>query len=187
MLKENHSDRRYIEGLIQNDSRVIEEIYAKMYPNVKKFVCANSGNEDDAFDVFQEGLIVILNLAQKPDFVIYSPFANLLGGIVVNLWRSQLRRRPGGAAQVTFDESWTLSEKDTAETELIAREENASLWKNFSRLTPRCQKILSLFYYDKKSMKEISEEMNFLNENVAKKEKCKCLNTLRENYNPEAL
>jgi len=42
-----------------------------------------------------------------------------------------------------------------------------------------CKKILILFYYENRSMKEIAEIMNLANDKVAKNKKNRCLNKLR--------
>ena len=42
-----------------------------------------------------------------------------------------------------------------------------------------CKAILEYFYYEKKSMQEIANALNFKNTNVAKTKKNKCLNRLR--------
>lgn len=43
-----------------------------------------------------------------------------------------------------------------------------------------CSKVLGLFYWRQKSMKEIADEMNYKNEQVAKNKKHSCIQSLKE-------
>lgn len=44
-------------SLISGDSKGILEIYELIYPLVRKYIKNNSGNEEDAEDVFQKALM----------------------------------------------------------------------------------------------------------------------------------
>jgi DNA-directed RNA polymerase specialized sigma24 family protein len=59
MDKTAHSDQRYITALVENDQRLIAEIYQRYAGKVKGMILTNNGSEDDAADVFQEALIDI--------------------------------------------------------------------------------------------------------------------------------
>ena len=48
-----HPDQKYIEALLNNDSRLINEIYAKYSHRITSFVRANNGSAKDAGDVGQ--------------------------------------------------------------------------------------------------------------------------------------
>ena len=62
--KNTHPDQLYIDGLLQNNSSIIDSIYKKFVPKVKNYIRTNSGNDDDAQDVIQEVLITIYNQAK---------------------------------------------------------------------------------------------------------------------------
>jgi RNA polymerase sigma factor (sigma-70 family) len=47
-----------------------------------------------------------------------------------------------------------------------------------TRLSPLCQQLLTLFYFEEKSMSEISQITGLANENVAKAKKYQCKNEL---------
>ena len=55
-----HTDQRFVTALLQNDTALVKEIYERFAGNVKRFVLNNNGSEDEAADIFQEGLIVKL-------------------------------------------------------------------------------------------------------------------------------
>lgn len=54
-----HTDQRYIEALLANDSVGIREIYERFAGRIAVFVRQNNGSTDDAKDIFQEALVAI--------------------------------------------------------------------------------------------------------------------------------
>ena len=73
-----HPDQRYLEALIANDSRVIEEIYARFAGKVKIIITSRGGNAHDAKDVFQDALIKITRKARR-GFELTTSFENFFG------------------------------------------------------------------------------------------------------------
>ena len=67
------------------------------------------------------------------------------------------------------------------ERELSIEENNLSLvGKCFDQLGDPCHTLLDLFYYQKKSMEDITIELNYKNSDSAKNQKYKCLERLRK-------
>jgi len=54
------SDQELFSGLKKGDEKCIRLIYSSLFPSVKRWVMDNSGNEADAYDIFQETLETIL-------------------------------------------------------------------------------------------------------------------------------
>jgi RNA polymerase sigma-70 factor (ECF subfamily) len=48
------------------------------------------------------------------------------------------------------------------------------------KLGDPCRKLIELFYYEKKSITEIADEMDYKNPETAKNQKCKCMARLRK-------
>jgi len=88
-----HEDQKYIEALLNNNSILIEEIYKKWGPDVKKFVLKNSGSVEEANDLFQESLEIVLHKARADDFVLSVPFGGFLYFVYRNNWFNKLKRK----------------------------------------------------------------------------------------------
>ena len=54
-----------------------------------------------------------------------------------------------------------------------------------SKLGQPCQRLIELFYYEKKSIPEITLAMNYKNPETAKNQKCKCMARLRKLFEEE--
>jgi len=53
------------------------------------------------------------------------------------------------------------------------------------KLGQPCQRIVELFYFEKKNMTEISEALGYKNPDTAKNQKCKCMARLRKLFSEE--
>ncbi len=68
MSIKNQSDQETFLGLKSKDNQAYEIVYQFYYPSVKNFILKNSGSEEDAKDIFQETIFVLLEKVSKDDF-----------------------------------------------------------------------------------------------------------------------
>ena len=80
---------------------IVREIYAKYAAKVKHYIMANSGDADDAADIFQEALIDIYNQAKAKQLQLTCPFEPFLLLICKRKWLNLLKKR--GREPVTND------------------------------------------------------------------------------------
>lgn len=73
-----------------------------------------------------------------------------------------------------FDET-----EENKESKLFLESRIEQLSNLLETISERCKKLLTMFYYEKKSMKEIQHNFSFNSPGVAKNEKYKCLNRLK--------
>jgi len=150
------------------------------FPVVKKFIQKNSGNRQDAEDIFQDALMILLNRLKADDFVLKSSLNTFLFGVCRNLWMEQLRKK----SREMLTDDFQREEAESAGLH-SAIEENQSRNKAmnaFMQLGEKCRQILELFYHGKKSMQEIAKIVGFAGENGAKNQKYRCIEKAREIY-----
>ena len=52
-------DKDIIESLKEGrNTQILEHLYEKVLPKISRYIRKNSGTEDDAFDIFQDGVII---------------------------------------------------------------------------------------------------------------------------------
>lgn len=180
MDKTPHTDQRYINGLLTNDPKLVEEIYSRYAGKVKGMILSNNGNEDDAADIFQEALIDIYRKAAKGDFVLTCPFEALLVVICRNKWINQLQKKQRSG--VTFNDTlgYTEGTDGLREAEVVQRqnERRSLLEKKFAELAEGCRELLKLSWSGK-SMEEVAAALQ-VSYAYARKRKSECMGKLTD-------
>lgn len=173
--------------LLNNDEAAYKEIYKTNYPVIKQYVLKNNGSEDDVKDLFQEGIIALWDNVHAEKYKHTNE--NMLHGYFRTIckykWMEILRTKSKFII-LPDDEEFDMKTDETVLSSLIKREEINEFTRIFALLSIKCQQILSLFYYDKKSMKEIGEATGYELTSM-RNEKYKCIEKLRGLYKSEPI
>jgi RNA polymerase sigma factor (sigma-70 family) len=174
-----HLDQLYIDGLVQNNSAVIQSIYKKFVPKVKNYIRTNNGDDDEAQDVIQEVLITIYNQAKTNGLKLTCPFDAYFFLLCKRRWLNELKKSSNKEVtlkdnNVSIDES---VQEMTFQTEVF--DEKQSLFDEmFQKLGEKCQEVLKLSFVTK-TMEEVAEKLNVTYGYVRKK-KSLCTGQLTE-------
>ena len=177
--KKLHPDQLYIDGLLQNNSAIINGIYKKFVPKVKNYIRTNSGDDDQAQDVIQEVLITIYNQAKTSGLQLTCPFDAYFFLLCKRRWLNELKKFSN--KEVTLqDENVSIDEsvqEMTLQTEVF--DDKQSLFDEmFQKLGEKCQEVLKLSFVTK-TMEEVAEKLNVTYGYVRKK-KSLCTGQLTE-------
>jgi RNA polymerase sigma factor (sigma-70 family) len=169
----------YIDGLVQNNSNVIREIYKKFVPKVKNYIRTNSGDDDQAQDVIQDVLITIFNQAKTNGLQLTCPFDAYFFLLCKRRWLNEIKKASN--KEVTLqDENVSIDEsvqEMTFHTEVF--DEKQSLFDEmFQKLGDKCKELLQLSFVTK-TMEEVAEKLNVTYGYVRKK-KSLCTGQLTE-------
>ncbi|HMU46055.1 MAG TPA: sigma-70 family RNA polymerase sigma factor [Chitinophagaceae bacterium] len=165
----------------------IRELYRGYFDMVRIYVVNNSGNQQDAEDIFQDVIVSFIDIIQKNKFRGESSLKTFFYSLSRHTWLNELKRR--GRAQAR-EEKYERG-KDTMEFDtshfIADRERKQEVIRLVDELGEACKKILMMFYYENLSMKEILESMHYENEQVVRNKKYKCLKQLEQmiNEHPE--
>jgi RNA polymerase sigma factor (sigma-70 family) len=145
-LMATHPDQSYIEGLLDNDNQIVDQIYRLFSPAIRNWVMQNSGTEDDAADVFQESLIDIYNQARYKQLRLTCPFQPFLLLICKRKWLNEIKKRGGRQVTKSSDDLSEYGEDVFAAAERVgAEEEKARLFfQQFERLGEKCREIIRM-------------------------------------------
>lgn len=177
--KNLHSDQMYIDGLLQNNSSVIQVIYKKFAPKIKNYIRNNSGNDDDAQDIIQEVLIIIYNQAKTTGLKLTCPFEAYFFLLCKRRWLNELKKQAN--KKVTISENLVSIDEPVQDmvfqTEVF--DEKQSLFDEmFQKLGEKCQELLKLSFVSK-TMEDVAEKLNVTYGYVRKK-KSLCTGQLSE-------
>jgi len=184
MLSEQHhptfSDQSLVERLSGNDPKAFEFLYTQYFPAVRQLVQRQNGTEDDAKDVFQDGIIALWNNIREGRYELRQEvkLSSYLIQICKLRWVDRLKKASTRyeARQADFSEPMAEAE---AMQQLIGREDRQQFSRQFAQLGERCQEMLKRFYFAKQPLQEIAEALS-ITEKTAKNEKYRCMQRLKK-------
>jgi RNA polymerase sigma factor (sigma-70 family) len=166
------SDAQILSSIRQDDDSVLNYLYEKNIRMIIKYIGQNSGNEKDAREILQDALVIFWEKVRKADFTLNSKISTFLYSIVKKKWLQELARRK---KHTTLEQiANNPSDATPIQDELEEYELTEIVKECIGQLSPLCQKILIAFYYDDKSMMQISQTLGLANEDVAKSKKYQC-------------
>ena len=155
-------------------------IYQQYSSTIQSFILANSGTPQDAEDIFQETVLIFIDLVKKNKFRGEATIKTFLVAIARNVWLNELKKRVHSEKrEKLFETSRELTEADVSQY-IADREMKQQFVEVLNKLGESCKKLLTLFYYENLSMKEIVHHLPYENEQVVRNKKYKCLQSLTE-------
>ncbi|AEH00562.1 RNA polymerase sigma factor [Lacinutrix sp. 5H-3-7-4] len=175
--KKIHEDQKYIEGLLENNSFIIQAIYNKFVPKVINYVKQNSGDSDQAQDIVQDTIVTIYNQAKNKGLQLTCPFDAYFFLLCKRKWLNTLKKN--NKKEVTINEE-VLSKGDSAhelamETALFS-EKQALFNEMFQKLGTACKDLIKATFKIK-SMEEVAASLG-ITYAYARKKKSLCIGQL---------
>ena len=178
MTKKIHQDQRYITGLVNNDTSVINEIYKRCAGKVKSWITFNNGSEDDAADVFQEALMDVYRQGKYKSLELSCPFEPYLLLICKRRWLNQLKKRSVSPVTNSEEDLLHIGEDTFAHADELENQQQQSelFYSAFSKLGDRCKEIIS--WSMKGEAQEKVAEMLGVTYGYLRKKKSECMASL---------
>ena len=175
----NLSSNRTVVLIKKNDAATLKELYKSNFAKVKRYVLKNSGDEQQAKDVYQEAFLAMWRNIKDDKFSSESETAinGYLFQIAKHKWLDQVRSvRYKNTTFINRDLEY--NEPETDENEVQNRKIKIVM-ESLANLGERCQLLLKLFYFERKPFKEIAEIMA-MDEASARNAKYRCQEQLKK-------
>jgi DNA-directed RNA polymerase specialized sigma24 family protein len=88
-----YTDQEIIQGLKSGESYAVKYLAKDYLPVIRYYISKNNGNEEDAKDIFQDALYIIIEKIHNNDFVLQGTLSTYLFAICKNLWLMALDRQ----------------------------------------------------------------------------------------------
>ena len=181
--KNEFSDEEVLANLTSEQTIVVDKalelVYIRNFPVIRSFIKKNSGDEEDAADIFQNAMLVFYKKVRSGNLKLTCSIQTYLYSICRNLWLDELRARK--KKQTLHAELKIAAVEVEPEPVIVDTDGQIALIKKLmGEIGADCKKMLGLFYFDRLRMKEIAKEMGYANEKVAKNLKGRCMKKLRE-------
>lgn len=177
------STEQILDGIINNNSFIIQYVYRKFFVMVRDYILNHGGREEDARDIFQDGIMVIYEQRKNNDLKIKSGFSTYLYAICRHKWLNTRRNSGKLIYNEMKDLNFEMEKKGLGNhfreiEELNFKEARARVYqKHFDKLSEECRKLLRMMA-EGLSVKEIQLRFNYKSEGFAYKKRSICKSRL---------
>ncbi len=168
------NDEQLVAAIKNGDRNALIQLYKDNYMAVRSYILKNNGKEEDIEDVLQDASIAIWEKIQADSLILNAKLSTLVFAICKNQWLKRLNKNsrmsnmPDGIAE-------NLTEK----TDSIDLQDAKIIGKLMNDLGEKCQKILTMFYFENRDMNDIAETLDYSNADTAKAKKHQCFKQLQ--------
>ena len=155
---ENNSDQYIIESIRNREDAAFKYLQVKFQDSIRLMVLEMGGSQEDAKDVFSEGLVALIRLVDREDFELNCRLGTLVYALCKKSWLQQLEK------QVAM-RNYHVRKLDSPEEQDFTEEADQKLfheifWESFNKLDKVCQDILG-GYLKEISPREIADQMGY--------------------------
>ncbi|HYF30764.1 MAG TPA: sigma-70 family RNA polymerase sigma factor [Chitinophagaceae bacterium] len=176
------SDQALLAALRSNREldKAIRFLYQQHFDALSIYIRQNSGNEQDAEDVFQEVIVSFIELVKQNKFRGDSSIKTFLYSLNRHIWLNELKKRNRMQVRNTKYEQGREQVEADVSTFIAGREARQQVMQVIDQLGESCKQVLLAFYYQDLSVKEMLAFLPYENEQVVRNKKYKCLKKLEE-------
>jgi RNA polymerase sigma factor (sigma-70 family) len=171
------SDAALISELQQGSKQAMEYLYQHYWPVIAHFVWLNQGRQEEAEDLFQDGVIILYEKLRNKDFTLQCSLKTYLYAICRNQWLKRLRDKK---IFVIKDSVEFLENIPEIPEEEPALPDDQELFEAIRQLKEPCYTLIIGFYYERMDLKQLAQALHYATPNVAKQIKFRCLERLRK-------
>ncbi len=149
----------------------MEYLYKGIFPKVKMYILGNAGNKDDAFDIFQDGIMILCKYIQTGKYNTEHELSAFIYVVCKNLWTNKAKREN---KMSFFPENFDISDQSDFTDYIVTKEKKQVLDEIIEKLGQKCYQLLQYSIFFKYGTDEIIDKMGFASANAVKTQKYKC-------------
>ena len=155
---EKYDDQYIIDGIRNRDDTAFKYLQVKFQDSIRLMVLEMGGNQEDAKDVFSEGLIALIRLVDKEDFKLTCKLGTLVYALCNKKWKQQLEKQTAVRNYHVRKLDTTLERDFTEDIDYQLYQE--IFWDNFRKLDKVCRDILE-GYFEEISPRDIAKNLGY--------------------------
>ncbi len=173
-----NDEQPILEQIASGSKQGLEWVYKYCFITTNKMVQKLGGDEDEAWDIFQDAITIFYEKCKEEHFELNCRINTYITAIAKNLWTKRFKHKITIALPEEIDE---VESTELDVSTFLKKESDLVLLENaLNGLGDPCAKMLRAFYFEKKNMQQISDEFGYTNTDNAKTQKYKCLNRLKK-------
>ncbi|MFY0674432.1 MAG: sigma-70 family RNA polymerase sigma factor [Bacteroidia bacterium] len=157
-----------------NTSKPLDLLY-KHFPSIQNMIKAHGGDHEEAYDIFQDALMVLIEKINSGSFELSASLKTYLYSVCKYKLYDKNRKHKAISYTDTLPENDDNDgHEDAGFMHEIERKFDV-IDQVLANLGEKCVDILRRFYHQRESMTIIAESLGYNNVNTAKTQKYKCL------------
>jgi len=169
-----YKDYEILEGILNDDYRVLNYIYEKNLPLIEKLVSRSGGQQSQSKDIFQDAMIIIYRKIKSEGLELSCKFSTYFYSICKNLWFQEFKYGDKFRSKKQRIENDVFVEEPEIEYEKTIYE---VFDKHYDELSEDCKKILDL-HFKNYSIEEIKNIMKYKDSHYVMDKKYRCKKSL---------
>lgn len=163
-MKELTTDK-ILQGIFENDRKVVEYVYDKYFKAINNYVTGHGGTKEDAWDIFQDGIVIIYEQIKTKNLEIKTSFMTYFYTVCKYHWLKVVREKNKKYYESIENnkevEQLNLKLNATELDEAIEKENRVKRYtRNYQKLSSSCQEMLKLVAKGL-SVIEITEKLGY--------------------------
>jgi RNA polymerase sigma factor (sigma-70 family) len=175
----DHKEQELLKGLASGDKKAVETIYKENYNMVQSLVINNNGSAQEAKDIFQEAMIVLLEKSRSGKFELNCQIKTYVYSVSRRIWLKRLQQYNRYSIEMESMVGTVPVDDDVEEYER-RDQEFVMMEKAIANLGEPCKGLIEAFYIQKRNMQDIANQFGYTNADNAKNQKYKCLMRLKK-------
>jgi len=158
MFMNDRNEQHIIDSIRRREDVAFKYLQVRFQESIRLMVLEKGGTQEDAKDVFSEGLIALIRLVDREDFALTCKLGTLVYALCLKSWKQHLEKqvavRNYHARKPEDAPEWDFSEE--ADQQLY----HEIFWECFKQLEKVCQQILE-GYLKEISPRAIAEKLGY--------------------------
>ncbi|GAB3704114.1 hypothetical protein GCM10027592_35090 [Spirosoma flavus] len=180
------TEQEFYDALSRRNERAYQFLYAEVWPSFRHWVNTNNGNDMDAEDAFQKGMLNFLLNVETGKYQLQAStrITTVVFEYCKRVWLTELgsaRMRTRSTMTDTFDSPDLTDVVNDLERMDVVNAVRQSL----HQLKDECRKLIEWFYVDELSLREIAERLG-MKETSVKSKRYDCAEKLKAFYQKTA-
>ena len=169
--------RLIIQAIKENkNDKVLDTLYKTLLPKIVRFIKSKGGNQVQAEDCFQDGIVSLIIKVKRNEFDEKYEIEDYVFTVARNKWYNLATRVKSREAELGTNDK---SVPDGLEN-IYKEEKRKAVDHMFTLLGDRCKELLTLYIFENKKMAEIKELLCMSSVEVVKSTKYRCKKKMKE-------
>lgn len=172
------TDAILLELLKKEEDISFKMLYRLSFPSISNFIRLNSGSKEDAEDVFQETVVVLLEKLRTAEFKLSASLKTYLFAVAKNIWFKRLRAKKTSLVYSIMENELIT---ECFDIEIYPEQTDEQKMESYlQNITTHCRWIIKSLFYLQHPIETLMETMGWKNKHTANNQKYKCVQMIRK-------